>query len=109
MLINADFATRVVLKPDEQRWVPSPMAGVERKMLDRVGDEVARATSIVRYAPNSHFSAHSHGGGEARTATTLRARMCATRLAAATFPEAIKAARSSSSFTSSTLTTARTS
>ncbi|MEO1672125.1 MAG: cupin domain-containing protein [Cyanobacteria bacterium J06631_2] len=27
-------------------------------------DEVARATSIVRYAPNSKFSAHVHGGGE---------------------------------------------
>jgi anti-sigma factor ChrR (cupin superfamily) len=33
-------------------------------MLDRIGDEVARATSIVRCAPNSHFSAHTHGGGE---------------------------------------------
>jgi hypothetical protein len=33
-------------------------------MLDRIGDEVARATSIVRYAPGSHFSAHTHGGGE---------------------------------------------
>src|SRR2546430_5081665 len=64
MLINADFSTRVVLRPDELSWSPSPMSGVERKMLDRVGDEVARATSIVRYAPNSHFSAHAHGGGE---------------------------------------------
>ena len=33
-------------------------------MLDRIGDEVARATSIVRYAPNSRFSAHTHDGGE---------------------------------------------
>jgi hypothetical protein len=33
-------------------------------MLDRVGDEVARATSIVRYAPGSHFSPHTHGGGK---------------------------------------------
>ena len=33
-------------------------------MLDRIGDEVARATSIVRYAPGSHFSAHTHTGGE---------------------------------------------
>ncbi len=33
-------------------------------MLDRIGDEVARATSIVRYAPHSHFSPHIHGGGE---------------------------------------------
>jgi anti-sigma factor ChrR (cupin superfamily) len=40
------------------------MAGVDRRMLDRIGDEVARATSIVRYAPGSHFSPHTHGGGE---------------------------------------------
>lgn len=33
-------------------------------MLDRIGDEVARATSIVRYAPGSSFSRHTHGGGE---------------------------------------------
>ncbi|MCL6683215.1 cupin domain-containing protein [Sphingomonas sp. SE158] len=33
-------------------------------MLDRVGDEVARATSIVRYAPRSAFSSHTHDGGE---------------------------------------------
>lgn len=33
-------------------------------MLDRIGDEVARATTIVRYAPDSHFSAHTHTGGE---------------------------------------------
>lgn len=40
------------------------MPGVERRMLDRTGDEVARATSIVRYAPGSAFSAHTHTGGE---------------------------------------------
>lgn len=33
-------------------------------MLDRIGEEVARATSLVRYAPNSTFSEHTHGGGE---------------------------------------------
>ncbi len=33
-------------------------------MLDRIGDEVGRATSIVRYAPKSRFSPHTHGGGE---------------------------------------------
>lgn len=40
------------------------LPSVERRMLDRVGDEVARATSIVRYAPRSRFTAHVHGGGE---------------------------------------------
>lgn len=62
--INANFAERAVVRPVEYQWVPSPMPGVERMMLDRVGDEVARATSIVRYAPNSEFSSHVHSGGE---------------------------------------------
>ena len=62
--LNADFSQRVVIRPEDYRWVASPMAGVERMMLDRIGDEVARATSIVRYAPFSEFSAHTHSGGE---------------------------------------------
>jgi len=33
-------------------------------MLERDGGEVARATSLVRYAPGSSFSPHSHGAGE---------------------------------------------
>ncbi len=64
MLINADFSQRAIVTPDEHQWVPSPMAGVERVMLDRVGEEKARATSIVRYAPDSHFPRHQHPGGE---------------------------------------------
>lgn len=61
---NADFEKRVVIKPEDYLWVASPMPGVERMMLDRIGDEVARATTIVRYAPNSAFSPHNHDGGE---------------------------------------------
>ena len=64
MELNADFSKRVAVHAGRLAWVPSPMAGVERRMLDRIGDEVARATSIVRYAPGSHFSPHTHGGGE---------------------------------------------
>lgn len=64
MRLNDDFSKRVVVRPDDYHWQPSPMPGVERMMLDRIGDEVARATSIVRYAPNSEFSPHEHGGGE---------------------------------------------
>ena len=33
-------------------------------MLDRRGEEVARATSLVSYAPGSHFERHIHDGGE---------------------------------------------
>jgi len=64
MELNADFSRRVAVHAARLAWVPSPMAGVERRMLDRIGDEVARATSIVRYAPGSHFSPHTHDGGE---------------------------------------------
>ena len=64
MRINADFSEAVVVRPGDYRWVDSPMPGVERMMLDRIGDEVARATSLVRYAPNSTFSPHVHTGGE---------------------------------------------
>ncbi len=64
MKINAEFEKRVVVHSEEMAWVASPMAGVDRRALDRVGDEVARATTIVRYAPNSKFSSHVHTGGE---------------------------------------------
>ena len=64
MLLNADLNQRVVIQTDKISWVDSPMAGVQRRMLERDGDEVARATTIVRYAPGSFFSAHTHGGGE---------------------------------------------
>ncbi|MBK8318994.1 MAG: cupin domain-containing protein [Betaproteobacteria bacterium] len=62
--LHDDFAQRVVAHAAEAQWSPSPQAGVERRMLDRVGAEVGRATSIVRYAPGSAFSPHRHDGGE---------------------------------------------
>ena len=64
MELNADFTKRVTMHGSEIPWKASPMAGVDRRMLDRIGDEVARATTIVRYAPRSHFSSHVHTGGE---------------------------------------------
>ena len=64
MELNADFSQRAVVHAAALPWIPSPIAGVDRRMLDRIGDELARATSIVRYAPDSHFSPHTHGGGE---------------------------------------------
>ncbi len=63
-LVNADFSKRVAIATDEMPWIPSPQAGVERRLLDRVGGEVARATSLVRYAPASTFPAHEHTLGE---------------------------------------------
>jgi len=62
--IHADLSQRAVVNSNELPWVDSPLPGVQRRMLDRDGEEVARATSIVRYAPDSYFDAHTHGGGE---------------------------------------------
>jgi ChrR Cupin-like domain len=64
MNVNSDFRARAAVHAAQLDWAPSPIPGVDRRMLDRIGDEVARATSIVRYAPHSHFSPHTHGGGE---------------------------------------------
>jgi len=62
--INSDFSEPALLHSHDLPWQDSPLPGVQRRMLDRLGDEVARATSIVRYAPNSEFSPHVHTGGE---------------------------------------------
>jgi len=62
--LHTDVSQRVVLHAADAAWVPSPMPGVQRRMLDRQGGELARATSLVRYAPGSRFSRHLHDGGE---------------------------------------------
>lgn len=68
MRVNADFDRPAIVRPEDREWVPSPAGGVERCMLDRVAisedGEVARATSLVRFAPGSAFPTHTHGGGE---------------------------------------------
>lgn len=62
--LNIDYHARVLMHGADLPWIPSPLAGVERRLLYRLGGEKARATSLVRYAPGSHFSKHVHSGGE---------------------------------------------
>jgi len=62
--LNADFSKAVMIDTNAMAWEDSPMAGVQRRKLDRIGEEVARATSLVKYAPKSYFNSHTHGGGE---------------------------------------------
>jgi anti-sigma factor ChrR (cupin superfamily) len=64
MQIRADFSRKEVVRPGDVQWVASPQKGVDRLMLDRIGDEIARATSLVRFEPGSFFPHHVHGGGE---------------------------------------------
>lgn len=64
MKLHADLLKRAVVRAAELDWVSSPSSGVARRMLERDGDEVARATSLVRYDSGSKFPEHTHGGGE---------------------------------------------
>ena len=64
MRINADFSQPAFVIPCDDAWVHAPESGVDRLMLDRLGEEVARATSLVRYAPASSFPRHQHAKGE---------------------------------------------
>lgn len=64
MPINDDMTRAVVVHASRLDRVPSPTAGVDPKMLFREGDGVARATSIVRYAPCRAFPSHVDTRGE---------------------------------------------
>ncbi len=64
MQVRADFSRKEVVRPGDAEWVASPQKGVDRLMLDRIGDEIARATTLVRFEPGSFFPHHVHGGGE---------------------------------------------
>ncbi|MFM8462735.1 MAG: cupin domain-containing protein [Burkholderiaceae bacterium] len=64
MNVNDDLTIQAVVDTNKLVWIQSPASGVERKFLDRVGNEIAKASSLVRYAPNSSFAPHTHDGGE---------------------------------------------
>jgi len=64
MQINADLSLPARALLDELPWQPSPVPGIDRRMLDRDGGEVARATSVVRYAAGGVFPGHEHALGE---------------------------------------------
>ena len=64
MRLHADRTERVVIDTHAATWTASPEPDVYRIMLDRDGAELARATSIVRYAPGARFKEHEHGQGE---------------------------------------------
>jgi anti-sigma factor ChrR (cupin superfamily) len=62
--LNSDFSQRSVVNTLALDWHDSPSAGVTRRMIERSGGEVARATSVVRYAAGARFERHVHELGE---------------------------------------------
>jgi anti-sigma factor ChrR (cupin superfamily) len=64
MNINADLSQPAVVNSELLPWIDSPLPGVQRRMLERDGAEVARATTLVRFQPGSFFEEHTHDAGE---------------------------------------------
>ena len=62
--LNADESLRCVVDSTTLPWNDSPSLLVKRRLLERNGGEVARATSVVRYAPGARFDGHRHDLGE---------------------------------------------
>ena len=64
MKLHSNFKLFAATNFDPAKYISSPAYGVNRFMLDRIGNEKARATTIVEYKPNSKFPKHTHIGGE---------------------------------------------
>jgi len=62
--LNADLSQRCVVDGNTLPWQASPSPLVRRRLLERGGGELARATSIVRYDAGAKFNLHEHALGE---------------------------------------------
>jgi anti-sigma factor ChrR (cupin superfamily) len=62
--LHSDFTQRCVVNTASLNWIPSLTLGIDRRMVERDGGEVARASSVVRYASGSKFPNHQHDLGE---------------------------------------------
>lgn len=62
--LNMDRHKRVTIETRKHPWLASPAPGVWRIPLEREAAESGQVTSLVRYEPHTHFSAHYHPNGE---------------------------------------------
>jgi anti-sigma factor ChrR (cupin superfamily) len=63
-MIHSDFSLRVAVDTAALPWQASPAPGVWRRMIEREGGEIARASSLVRYDAGAAFAEHPHELGE---------------------------------------------
>ena len=97
MALNADFASRVAIDTRDAPWIASPEPGVERKLLDRVGDR--RAEGLAHTPDEGARQRRVEGGPEQqrhargdRRLSHHRAAVCRARSGGAarkTFPQRI--------------------
>ena len=59
MNVNSDLAARAAVRAAQLEWTPSPIPGVDRRMLDRNGHEVARDLDRSLRPAQPFLSAHA--------------------------------------------------
>eukprot|EP00961_Rhodomonas_salina_P018892 254297-Rhodomonas_salina.2 len=65
MELRADKSKTELVRTSETDWlVTSQSSGTARKPIERLGGDLARATSHVKFEPNKGFPRHTHTGGE---------------------------------------------
>lgn len=64
MQLNTDFERVVMFNTLELPWHPLAAVGVSQRLLESVGTDRLRATSIVRYAANSPMPTLAHETGD---------------------------------------------
>lgn len=64
MQLNNDFARVVVVNTADMPWQSASFSGVHYRMLEQIGAEGTRSTSVVRYEPGTHLPSHTHALGE---------------------------------------------
>jgi quercetin dioxygenase-like cupin family protein len=62
--VNEDLDLPAKVRVADVEWLSSPTPGVWRRPLERDGEEVARASTVVRFEAGCMFPRHVHGGGE---------------------------------------------
>lgn len=65
MELHTDKTKTVLVRTSQQEWlVTSQASGVSRRLIERRGGDIARATTVVKFEPDKSFPRHVHVGGE---------------------------------------------
>lgn len=62
--LNSNKAKVALVTTSSVAYQETYSKGVYRKMIERLGGEVARCTTVVKYDPDRAFPRHTHSGGE---------------------------------------------
>jgi hypothetical protein len=91
MELNADFSKRVAVHSARLPWTPSPIEGVDRRMLDRTSEAARWARCCHLLLTDNPLSARAIPVSQPRVSATGQFRKVATYLGADTGTELLNA------------------